>query len=73
MSSRPRLRSVRAALAAVHSACHGQVPTALFEAAQRSESLSTNVGAAIDQAFVDSWTRAMERLVSDPDAELPSI
>jgi hypothetical protein len=69
-----RLRSVRAALAAVHSACHGQVPTALFEAAQRSESLSTNVGASVDQDFVDSWTRAMAALEKDPDgAQLPSI
>jgi len=69
-----RLRSVRAALAAIHTALGGATPIALLESAQRSESLSTNVGASIDHEFVDSWAKAMERLSSDPEnAKLPSL
>jgi chromosome segregation ATPase len=68
-----RLRTVRAALAQAHAACKGQVPTAYFEAAQRSENLSSSVvGASIDQAFVDAWTQAMAALEIDPDAKLPT-
>lgn len=68
-----RLRSVRAALATIHSALGDAVPIALLEAGQRGESLSINVGASVDHDLVDSWARAMEKLASDPDhAELPS-
>ena len=69
-----RLRTVRAALAAIHTALGGAVPIALLEAGQRSESLSGNTGASVDQAFVDGWKMAMEKLASAPDgAKLPSI
>jgi len=68
-----KLRSVRAALAAVNTAIGGAMPTAFFEAAQRSESLATNVpGASFDKEFVQEWADAMSEIVRDPEhAELP--
>jgi len=68
-----RLRSVRAALAAVNSACGGAMPNHYFEAAQRSESLSTNMGASVDQAFIDAWKNALDQMLSgNLDVPLPS-
>ena len=67
-----RLRSIRAALAAVNSACGAQMPTPLFESAQRSESLSIAPGAAIDTLLVENWRTAMAKLAAgELDAPLP--
>jgi hypothetical protein len=66
-----RLRSVRAALAAVNSACGGAMPNHYFEAAQRGESLSLNMGASVDQAFIDGWKNALDQMSSGGDLDVP--
>ncbi len=67
-----QLRTVREALRATHAVLGGAVPQTLMDSAQRAEPLQRAVGYPVVDDLVETWATAMARLLSDPDAPLPS-
>ena len=67
-----RLRSVRAALAHIQSACHGNLPQSIESKIIAVEPLEERVHYPLDPEPLASWSSALQRLEHDHEAELPT-
>jgi hypothetical protein len=67
-----RLRSIKEVLRIVSRACHGQLPQQYLDEISRGEPMEVRVGFGLDEAFVGAWRDALDNLLKDPDADLPS-
>jgi hypothetical protein len=67
-----RLRTIKVALRTIQTALRGEHPQRLAELIGLSEPLEVRVGYPVDNELVGAWRAALQNLLIDPDAELPS-